>query len=296
MSDVYAENLQRDAEESRRLDEQFDLLSENLGYLIHPGILRSLRQSNSSPIKIADLATGTARFLRQVAESTDPILANAVLDGSDLSTSQFPAPSSLPSNIHLRVQDVRAPVPREWEGCYDLVHVRQIAAGLAPDEWLPVVANLARLLKPGGAIQWEECNFSNVVHLRGGEGDGMSCTVGAARSLGQMFRTGLMTHFCHGWDRLDTAMAAAGLERIVADMVGSDRVPHTRRALTLNGMHVISRWAIAKAQAGNLRDPAGRLVSLDEVQALADQAMRDIESGCYVRFDIHAAWGFKPMA
>ncbi|GKZ24650.1 hypothetical protein AbraIFM66951_011921 [Aspergillus brasiliensis] len=153
MSDVYAENLQRDAEESRRLDEQFDLLSENLGYLIHPEILSSLRRSNNPPIKIADLATGTARFLRQVAESSDPILADARFDGSDLSAAQFPVSSSLPSNIHLRLHDVRAPVPREWEGCYDLVHVRQIAAGLVPDEWQPVVANIARLLKPGGAMQ-----------------------------------------------------------------------------------------------------------------------------------------------
>ncbi|GKZ31073.1 hypothetical protein AbraIFM66950_011132 [Aspergillus brasiliensis] len=90
-------------------------------------------------------------------------------------------------------------------------------------------------------------------------------------------------------------MAAAGLERISTDMVASDRVPHTRRALTLNGMHVIGRWATAKAQARNLCDAVGRRLSLEEVQALVNQAMRDTESACYVRFEIHAAWGFKPM-
>ncbi|PYI03137.1 hypothetical protein BO78DRAFT_400013 [Aspergillus sclerotiicarbonarius CBS 121057] len=287
MADVYAENLQRDAEDSRRLDEQFDLLTENLGYLIHPKVLWSLTNTTTPPIKIADLATGTARFLRRVADCSDAILANAILDGSDLSASQFPVPSSLPPNVQLRVQDVRAPMPREWEGRYDLVHVRQIAAGLTPEEWESVVANLARLLKPGGAMQWEECNFANTVHLRGGERDGQLCSVEAARTLGQMFKTGLMTHFCHGWDRLQAAMQAAGLERVGAEWVSSDRIPHTRRALTQNGMHVIRRWACAKAQAG-------RLLSVGEVQALADQADRDIESGCYVRFDIHAAWGFKP--
>ncbi|PYH42554.1 class I SAM-dependent methyltransferase [Aspergillus saccharolyticus JOP 1030-1] len=305
MSDVYAKNLQRDVEESQRLDEQFDLLTENLGYLIHPEVLESLTAQNAStnpptPFRIADLATGTARFLRQVAASPpDPLLAHALLDGSDLSVALFPTPqeeqpSPSPSRITLHQHDIRAPIPSEWEARYDLVHVRQVAAGLAPEDWIPVVSNLARLLKPGGAMQWEECNFSNVVHLRGGSV--AECTVAAARRLGQLFQHGLRDHFAHGWDRLETAMRAAGLQQVDGERVSADRVPATRRALTANGMAVIRRWAAAKARAGELREiRSGELVSLEEVEALGVQAEKDIASGCYVRFDIHAAWGFRPV-
>ncbi|KAE8156027.1 hypothetical protein BDV40DRAFT_306462 [Aspergillus tamarii] len=145
MSDVYATNLRRDAKESERLDEQFDLLTEyskhanhhpssikNIGYLVHPLILDRLLLDH--PVVIADLATGTARFLQRISQSGNPCLKNAILHGSDLSPALFPPPNTLPSNIHLSVLDVRAPVPAALQGTYDFVHVRQIAAGLTPDD------------------------------------------------------------------------------------------------------------------------------------------------------------------
>ncbi|PLB50873.1 hypothetical protein P170DRAFT_463942 [Aspergillus steynii IBT 23096] len=292
MSDVYADNLQRDASESQRLEEQFDLLTENIGYLIHPLILARLPPL-SPPLQIADLATGTACFLKRVAQSEEPRLQGAILHGSDLSTALFPPSDSLPSSIRLSLLDVRAPVPTALHGMYDFVHVRQIAAGLTPADWVPVITNVAKLLKPGGAMQWEECDFSNVVHLRGGEGGATS--VDAARTLGRMFRTGLIDYFKHGWDLLEEAMKGAGLVQVGSEMVSSDRVPGTRKALTRNGMQVILDWARVRAGLGQLRaEDDGRLLTVDEVERLGKQAYKDIESGCYVRFDIHVAWGFRP--
>ena len=32
----------------------------------------------------------------------------------------------------------------------------------------------------------------------------------------------------------------------------------------------------------------------EELEALEEQAYKDIKSGCYVRFDIHTIRGFKP--
>ncbi|KAJ5715970.1 uncharacterized protein N7483_013151 [Penicillium malachiteum] len=288
MSDVYAQNLSRDEAEAIRLDGQFDLLTENIGYLLHPEVLESL--SAKSSLKVADLATGTARFLLRLVESNS-FPENAILHGTDISPALFPAPAAMPPNIDLGIFDIREPVPTHLEGSYDLVHVRQVAAGLHASEWMPVMVNLTKLLKPGGALQWEECNFANVIHLRGASS---ACTINGARKLGTMFRSGLWEHFQHGWNRLEQGMVEAGLQNVGSEFVSSDRIPETRGALTQNGIQVILRWANAKAQAGNLQDANGKKVSVSEVQALGKQAIKDIDSGCYVRFDIHVGWGFKP--
>ncbi|KAJ5768743.1 hypothetical protein N7520_003302 [Penicillium odoratum] len=264
------------------------MIGRNIGYLIHPDILRSLP---SNKPKIADLATGTGRFLLRLVE-TKLVDDTAILHGSDISATLFPAPATLPPNLQLTVLDIRVPIPKHLEGTYDFVHVRQVAAGLTSEDWVDTVTNLAKLLKPGGAMQWEECNFTSVVHLRGA-GVGAS-TETAARKLGKMFKSGLWQYFRHGWNRLEEGMMAAGLEGVASEVVSSDRAPETRGALTRNGMRAILAWANAKAQNGGLQDENKRAVSLAEVKSLGEQAYKDIDSGCYVRFDIHVAWGVRP--
>ncbi|KAJ6115229.1 hypothetical protein N7486_001007 [Penicillium sp. IBT 16267x] len=288
MTDVYALNLRRNEDESHRLDEQFDLLTENIGYLIHPEILQSFPTDRT--LRVADLATGTGRFLLRLAE-TNIVDDSAILHGSDISDSLFPPLASLPQNMRFILLDIRAPIPKHLQGTYDFVHVRQVAAGMVADDWIGTMTNVAKLLRPGGAMQWEECDFTSVVHLRGAAGDS---TEAAARKLGKMFKSGLWEHFRHGWNRLEEGMTAAGLEKVTSELVSSDRVPQTRGPLTRNGMQAILAWANAKAQAGGLQDEEGRDVSLAEVQTLGEQAYKDIESGCYVRFDIHVAWGVRP--
>ncbi|KAJ5937091.1 hypothetical protein N7466_003541 [Penicillium verhagenii] len=286
MADVYALNLRRNEDESHRLDEQFDLLTENIGYLIHPVIHQSFPADE--PLKIADLATGTGRFLLRLAE-TKLLDDNAILHGSDISSSLFPPPTALPQNMKFNILDIREPIPDHLHCTYDFVHVRQVAAGLTSEDWIDTVINVAKLLKPGGAMQWEECDFTSVVHLRGA---GVTGT--AARKLGKMFKSGMWEYFRHGWNRLEEGMTAAGLQDVASEMVSSDRVPETREALTRNGIRAIVAWANDKAQAGILKDEHGQVISLAELQTIEEQAYKDIDSGCYVRFDIHAAWGIRP--
>ncbi|PYH65786.1 class I SAM-dependent methyltransferase [Aspergillus vadensis CBS 113365] len=273
MPDTYSKNMPRNEAEAERLNEQFDLTTQNIGYLIHPNISAALLPTS----RIADIATGTGIFLQKVAE----IYPEATLHGSDISTALFPPATTLPPNVQLFPLDVLEPVPEHLVGTYDLVHVRLIVAGLLPSSWSGVVKNLCRLLKPGGALQWEECNFGSAWHLRGGE----NTTCSAARRLSKLFRDGIGEQLRHGWDSLDNNMLSAGLVNVGHDMVSSDRIPGTRKAVSKNGM--VALISFARKRGG---------IPPEELESVVEQAYKDIDSGCYVRYDTHIFWGFRPKS
>jgi hypothetical protein len=188
-------------------------------------------------------------------------------------------------NVNLHVLDIKQPIPLGLQGTYDLVHVRLLAAAMLPHEWSTVVRNVSQLLKPGGWLQWEECDFAHVKHLRGHrEGS----HVDTARGLGRAFRDALRERFEHGWTTLADEMRAAGLCRVAADFVSSDRLPETREPMTTNGMKAIFKWARLMVDA-HANVPG--LPAPGELQHAEEAAMADIKSGCYVRFDIHVVCG-----
>lgn len=249
----------------------------NIGYLVHPLIAGELKGSPA----IADVGTGTGLFLSQIAQQ----FPTATLCGFDISSELFPATGALPTNMELKVMDVKRPPPIAKRNRFDLVHVRLLTAAMTASDWEMAVPNIVLLLKPGGALQWEEGNFANARHLRGP----IDSTVSAARLMGTLFRDSLKGNFSHGWNTLPQIMRASALVNVEEDIVSSDRIPETRRSLTANGMRAIFAWARNRANA----DKAGPL-SMDNLQELEAQAKRDIESGCYVRFDIHVVIGFRP--
>ncbi|KGO76126.1 hypothetical protein PITC_006720 [Penicillium italicum] len=275
--DTYAENMQRDSTEAQRLDEQFDLLTENIGYLLHP----SVRDKMHPHARVADIATGTAAFLRNLAHDWP----DAILHGYDISTSLYPPNRTLPKNVTLYLLDARKDVPVSLYGQYDIVHVRLIAAGLTSSEWGRVVRNLSKLLKPGGAMQWEECDFTNVRHLPGRP----DSTTGAASAIGLMFQTAMKPRFEYGWNRLASDMRTAGLVDVHTEAVSAGRVYDTRPRLTVNGMRAMFAWARLHSARGS----QGAL-TMRQIEDLEQKAYADVQSGCHVTFDIHVAWGFRP--
>jgi trans-aconitate methyltransferase len=202
-----------------------------MGYIIHPSIAKRLPPN----ARIADLATGTGVFLKRLA----PAYPEAVLDGYDISSALFPEKTALPSNMNLSVLDVKQPVPKQLHGTYDLVHVRLIIAGMLPDDWKVVVRNLSRLLKPGGAMQWEEGDYISAQQYRGR----VDSTFTAVRSMEMMMIDALRDRFLHGWKSLADDMTAAGLTHVERDVVSSDRVPETREGITINSIVGCFHWA-----------------------------------------------------
>lgn len=189
--------------------------------------------------------------------------------------------------VTLSVANAKEPLPTELHGVYDVVHIRYLIAGMEPDEWEPVVRNMLQLLKPGGAIQWEEPALSLVQHLRG-EPDSMTATM---TKLSLMFRSGpLQQRFSHGWSTLPAIMEKCGM-RVERDVVSSDRVVESRKALTENGL--VALLAFARMMAAKQAPGA---MSTEEIDEAEHAAKREMESGCYCRYDVHTAVGFKPVS
>ncbi|KAK8040713.1 hypothetical protein PG991_000501 [Apiospora marii] len=249
----------------------------NIGYILHSSI------DLPSIARVADVGTGTARFLLHL----QPTYPDAVLEGFDISSALYPPPDTLPPNVSLSVRDMKEPFPAEMHGKYDLVHVRMVVAAMLPEEWEPTVWNLVQLLKPGGFLQWEECDFINAEYLQ----INPDCPVEKTRGIAEQFRTALWTRFQNGWNTLPRQMRAAGLEPIVTDVVESDRVPETRKKVTAGILNLCFTWARLMAERG----APGAMCS-EQLDGLEKEVSDEIESGCYFKYRIHVACGRKPSS
>ncbi|KAL8642877.1 MAG: hypothetical protein Q9228_000466 [Teloschistes exilis] len=148
LDDGYA--LARGYAPSLRLDLQHRLLQQLLGYTLHPNITSKLPLSPKP--KVADVGTGTAQWLIDLGHE----LLTAELDGFDISNHQFPDKAWLGSQISLTELDITQPIPHNLEGIDDVVHVQLFLCVVTKDNLTAILADLYKLLKPGGFLQWVE--------------------------------------------------------------------------------------------------------------------------------------------
>ena len=57
--------------------------------------------------------------------------------------------------------DVFEDPPARFVGYFDFVHVRLVTVVVKQNDPRPVLANLCKLLKPGGYLQWDEVDTIN---------------------------------------------------------------------------------------------------------------------------------------
>ena len=157
MGPVYTLNNGAKGVEENRLDTQHNLFRVVTGGLL-PDHVREHLESKGSSVSIADFATGTGIWLKDLAPTLPP---TAKLDGFDFDPSKFPEQSTLPPNVSLQFGDVLQPVAPELHGRYDLVHVRLLLYALKVDQWQSVASNLSKLLAPGGWLFWDELSFTS---------------------------------------------------------------------------------------------------------------------------------------
>ena len=138
--------LPRDLRESQRLDAQHEYMREmSHGHLIHPAIPASQLYT------VADVATGTGIWLRQLAE--DPTLPRPVdhhkpsFVGFDISQQQLPPTESLPSYVSFVVHDMVEPFPTEYHERFDLVNVRLVSYAVKGSDLDKVLRNIIQLLR-----------------------------------------------------------------------------------------------------------------------------------------------------
>ncbi|KAI0197572.1 S-adenosyl-L-methionine-dependent methyltransferase [Astrocystis sublimbata] len=142
--------MTRDYIDNNRINLQHYLTCGIFGYLTHPNIpLKDF----PADARIADIGTGTGIWLSDLATR---VPATTQLDGLDVSFDAAPPTSLIAPNVTFRRWDIKSPVPEEMAGKYDLVHVRHFSFVLQDGEMDGVYANLLKLLKPGGYLQWTE--------------------------------------------------------------------------------------------------------------------------------------------
>ncbi|KAK4499472.1 hypothetical protein PRZ48_009987 [Zasmidium cellare] len=159
--------LSRDFAASCRLNLQYYLWHDTLGFPehLHPRIIDSLESTQHR--RIADVGTGTGIFLTGMARGRGD---NDELVGLDIDISQAPPKETLPSNVTFRAYDFfdDAP-PEDLLGSFDVVHVRLVILCVRDGDPGEILRNLVKLLKPGGWLQWDEVDPNNheVVWSRG---------------------------------------------------------------------------------------------------------------------------------
>lgn len=109
-------------------------------------------ESTSSSFRIADLATGTAIWPLDIAQS----FPRAQIDAFDIDLQQCPPAQWLPPNVTLREWDIFSGLPLELENMYDVVHIRLLLLVIPDNDPRPVLRHALRMLKMGGALQWDE--------------------------------------------------------------------------------------------------------------------------------------------
>ncbi|KAG7135038.1 N-methyltransferase tcpN like protein [Verticillium longisporum] len=142
--------LGRGIRESIRLDAQHLLWKLHLGYALHPSIKRS------EPLRIAEVGTGTAIWLLDLAQD---LPLDTQFHGYDISANQFPPQALWPENLDLGILNALEDPPSRLLGYYDVVHVRMWASNLRSREASILIRNLKAMLKPGGFIQWEDADL-----------------------------------------------------------------------------------------------------------------------------------------
>jgi hypothetical protein len=212
---------------------------------------------------------------------------DASLDGYDISSAMYPDKTA--PNINLKVLDMKKPVPEELHGKYDLVHARMLVAAILPGEWTTIVRNLAQLIKPGGWMQWEECDFLSSKYLRGGKLE--TSRADTVLEMSHKWREEMRERFQCGWSTLPADMCAAGLTSTESDCVSSDRLPETRKEAGMNGMVAIFSWLRMLTTKG----VPGSMTAVGLEQA-EKRAHEEIEKGAYVRYEIYVASAQKALA
>ena len=142
--------LDRSYSAASRLNLQFYLWKNTLTFNLHPSI-----PALKGNARIADIATGTGIWLLDLAQE---VPATVQMDGMDITLSQAPPKQWLPSNISMRAWDMFEDVPEDLVGRFDVVHVRLVLLVIPNNDAVPVIKNLAKMLKPSGHLQWEELN------------------------------------------------------------------------------------------------------------------------------------------
>ncbi len=145
-------------EERYRVDLQGRILTEAMGSLLPA-------RPDGAPIEqVLDLACGSAEWVRTVALSR-PEIQLVRLDKAPrmIAFARARAYADRLPNATFQIVDVSRPLTSISDASFDLVNARLMQGFLKTHEWLPLVKECWRVLRPGGVLRLTETagQFSN---------------------------------------------------------------------------------------------------------------------------------------
>ncbi|KAF2709566.1 S-adenosyl-L-methionine-dependent methyltransferase [Pleomassaria siparia CBS 279.74] len=270
--------LGRASEELQRLHRQHYIWTKNIGYLVHPTIASTLPEK----ARIADIGCGTGIWLSEVAKVSPSTYR---FDGYDISDASFQPADSLPPNVTLGHGDFKKPFPEELHGQFDLINIRLIVISMGEGVWESTLRNMLALLKPGGAIQWTEGDF---LVARGFRGANSTSSGGHYLTQGQLkLNSTLVKRFGYNFPDFNKLFTDAGLQNVGEDVSSTDRFVDQRHEFTEIGIGAVFgalRNVASAKQEGYWTE--------EEVEQFRLKAVDDMQSGAYLRWDLHVTFGF----
>lgn len=272
--------LPRHGDESTRLDAQHEAYSKIIGYLLHPRIQAALQPD----ARIADVGTGTGVWLQDLAKTCP---STWKLQGFDISDEQFP-----PTNERYSIQydrlNITEAIPEQYQGQFDVVHLRLLVCGLTSDQWELAARNLLQLLKPGGFLQWHESQFRGIHTYQSVPGASIENNELLIRNtIASLNRQGKMLDDVL---RLRQTVQSVGFEDCAEDVFSTDRVPEVREQL--KGVQFGAVQAISRALAA--KDPGFQMSSAEVEEALR-RAEKELEGDkAYYQWTMRVVTGRKP--
>ncbi|KAG2204896.1 hypothetical protein INT46_009849 [Mucor plumbeus] len=141
--------LPRDELEQDRLNSQHFSLKA----LYDGNILPSVKELLPSNAKILDVGCGSGCWVMEMAIDY-PQYKITGLDMADM----FPT-TIRPENVKFELHNILSGLPYP-DQTFDYVHMRLLITGIRTEEWPMVIAEIHRVLKPGGLVQLVESDFT----------------------------------------------------------------------------------------------------------------------------------------
>ena len=277
-------SLPRTSAESSLLELQHSIYVATTGYLLRPSIAHTL----PSIAAIADVGTGTGIWLRDLAAQQAASHPDWTYTGFDISSAQFPPPDDKPSVCSLNILDILDRIPKHWRARFDVVHLRLLICGLTGSDWATTAANAYTLLKPGGSIQWHECDFGSMQIVRSipdASTEAMTCALQLCTEAQQREHRFLLSDT----QNLVHTVRSAGFEHCDEDVFSSNGLPELRSQLVevmFTACHSLSEYAVKKYPDLG--------VSEQEFEGLMERVREELKNA-YFMFDMRVITGRKPI-